>query len=604
MKKTKLVLLMMFAFMAAAIAGNRDSDPSLDFRFANEQVVQEGDTYYFLFDVEVRATVAGTFHRDMQVYFDYNPAVFGTSIKANDKITVEKIGIMAEEFAGNFKYIWVNESIPQGYGTDNTPTRYYITSETNFPGFPPSEMFHTEVPADWAGYMRAKIEISSFGHPAGIRLIGMIGNTTFMDGGQYYQSITAQPVVYAFPYGYMNDLMEYMIVLDTDPFIVSITPVESISVPFGTLLPDAILELPATTTITDSDAQVHVVDLAWTIPTYNANLAGDYEAIATFELPEGVVQSEPETTLEVTTTVTVLEAPVYTLSLFAVPEEGGEVFGAGQYSEGETANVNAVANEGWFFVNWTDLDGNLVSEQPANSITVTEDLTLFANFEEEIVEPEVFSVVLFSFPEEGGFVTGEGEFEAGTEVTVIATPNEGWEFLGWAEQPLQKEFFLSEDPVYTFIMPERDLTLIGGFGPVEVEPETYILTLLVNPEGAGEVFGAGEYEEGEVASVDAVPNEGWVFVNWTDTEDNIISEMPANEIPMTANLTLIANFMEEFVPEIYTLTLLVNPEGAGEVFGAGEYEEGEVASVDAVPNEGWVFVNWTDTEDNIISEMP
>ncbi|TVQ07982.1 MAG: T9SS C-terminal target domain-containing protein, partial [Bacteroidetes bacterium] len=130
-------------------------------------------------------------------------------------------------------------------------------------------------------------------------------------------------------------------------------------------------------------------------------------------------------------------------------------------------------------------------------------------------------------------------------------------------------------------------------------------TLLVNPEGAGEVFGAGDYEEGTFASVNAVANEGWVFVNWTDTEDNIISEMPANDIPMTADLTLIANFEEEVVIiDPFILTLLVNPEGAGEVFGAGVYEEGETASVNAVPNEGWLFVNWTDLEGNVISEMP
>ncbi|MDX9846780.1 MAG: hypothetical protein RBT74_07360 [Tenuifilaceae bacterium] len=48
----------------------------------------------------------------------------------------------------------------------------------------------------------------------------------------------------------------------------------------------------------------------------------------------------------------------------------------------------------------------------------------------------------------------------------------------------------------------------------------------------------------------------------------------------------------------YTLTLTVNPTGAGVVTGAGEYTEGTAVTLTATPNEGYSFVNWTigDTE--------
>ncbi|MFW5726062.1 MAG: InlB B-repeat-containing protein, partial [Bacteroidota bacterium] len=496
MKKIKLLLLILFAFMATTIANNKDSDPSMDFRFANEQVVEEGGTYYFMFDVQVRASVAGTFHRDMQVYFDYNPAVFGNSIKANDKITVEKIGIMAEEFSGIPKYIWVNEGTPQGYGTDNTPSRYYITSESSFSTTPANEMFHTEVPTDWAGYMRAKIEITNFGHPAGIQLISSIGNTTFMDGGQYYQSETAQPVVYATPYGYINNLMEYII---TSGEPAEYTLVVDINGNGGVLVDGLSYTIPL---IFEEGTVVNlqaVPDSDWEFTGWTGDLtSANVNETITMDGDKFIEANFTE-----------IPPQIYLLTLLVNPEGAGEVTGAGEYEEGEIASVDAVANEGWVFVNWTDTEDNVIFEMPANDIPMTENLTLVANFVEEFI------------------------------------------------------------------------------------PDTYTLTLMANPEGAGEVFGAGEYEEGEFASVNAVANEGWVFVNWTDTEDNIVSETPANDIPMTADLTLIANF-EEVPPPVYTLTLLVNPEGAGEVFGAGEYEEGEIASVDAVPNEGWVFVNWTD----------
>ncbi|GEM_PF-1602951 len=138
-----------------------------------------------------------------------------------------------------------------------------------------------------------------------------------------------------------------------------------------------------------------------------------------------------------------------------------------------------------------------------------------------------------------------------------------------------------------------------------VTPDTFTLTLLVNPEDAGVVTGAGDYEAGEEVSVTAAANPGWEFVNWTDLDDNVVSTEPDNLIMMPAeDLTLIANFQEVEGPDTYTLTLLVNPEEAGEVTGAGEYEEAEEVLVNATANPGWEFVNWTDPDDNVISDVP
>ena len=77
----------------------------------------------------------------------------------------------------------------------------------------------------------------------------------------------------------------------------------------GTLEADAIAALATQITITDTDAAEHVVDLSWTIASYDANTPADYTATGTFALPVGVVQSDPVTPLEVTALVTVT-APV------------------------------------------------------------------------------------------------------------------------------------------------------------------------------------------------------------------------------------------------------------------------------------------------------
>jgi len=57
-----------------------------------------------------------------------------------------------------------------------------------------------------------------------------------------------------------------------------------------------------------------------------------------------------------------------------------------------------------------------------------------------------------------GTVEGAGRYTEGTEITVTATPNEGYEFVNWTEG----ETIVSELPAYTFTV-ERTLTLAANF---------------------------------------------------------------------------------------------------------------------------------------------
>ncbi len=68
------------------------SQPQLTWRFANCEVINAGTQLQF--DVEVKANVAGSFQRDLQVYFDYNTAAFGSNIVANGKITYTPLALM------------------------------------------------------------------------------------------------------------------------------------------------------------------------------------------------------------------------------------------------------------------------------------------------------------------------------------------------------------------------------------------------------------------------------------------------------------------------------------------------------------------------------
>ena len=73
----------------------------------------------------------------------------------------------------------------------------------------------------------------------------------------------------------------------------------------------------------------------------------------------------------------------FTISVSAVPTEGGTVTGGGTYQQGQQCTVTATANEGYTFYNWTE-DGEQVSAEANYTFTVTGNSALEANFHQQI----------------------------------------------------------------------------------------------------------------------------------------------------------------------------------------------------------------------------
>lgn len=98
--------------------------------------------------------------------------------------------------------------------------------------------------------------------------------------------------------------------LNTIQTIEQIDQTNKIEVDFGKSEDEAIALLSKETKITDSLGNQHSVTLNWTLENYSPNKAGEYTAIGSFELPQGVHQTVPESKLEVSTKVLIKEKPV------------------------------------------------------------------------------------------------------------------------------------------------------------------------------------------------------------------------------------------------------------------------------------------------------
>ena len=169
----------------------------------------------------------------------------------------------------------------------------------------------------------------------------------------------------------------------------------------------------------------------------------------------------------------------YEITVSANPAEGGHVSGAGIYDDGSLCTLNAEANEGYYFVNWTQ--GNqVVATEPSFSFIVREDAHFVAHFE-EIIIINTYDIVVAANPADYGTVEGGGTYDEGETCTITATPTPGHTFIGWTEDGIT----VSENAEYSFIV-TADHSFVAIFDVDGMEEnESKQLVLYPNPANAG-----------------------------------------------------------------------------------------------------------------------
>ncbi|MFA7331154.1 MAG: hypothetical protein WC326_08780 [Candidatus Delongbacteria bacterium] len=167
------------------------------------------------------------------------------------------------------------------------------------------------------------------------------------------------------------------------------------------------------------------------------------------KLPEGQYQS---ITGDLVFSLHTSAAPTATIDASALPVDAGTVFGAGVYPLGSSATLTATPGPGFGFERWTE-NGAEISVNPQYTIQVSGDRSLVAHF------VPACAVTLEGWPALGGQLAGAGSYNAGTPVTVTATPSLGYAFTGWLEWGAT---LVSTSPSYTFTA-TTDLLLVAQF---------------------------------------------------------------------------------------------------------------------------------------------
>ena len=178
---------------------------------------------------------------------------------------------------------------------------------------------------------------------------------------------------------------------------------------------------------------------------------------------------------------------------------------------------------------------------------------------------------------EGGTVSTEGgTYDEGTDVTITATPSEGYRFTGW-----EGNDSTSESLTITLNSNQTFQALFELIPPVQY-------TLTVTAGEGGSVTDGGTYDDGTEVTITATPNEGYSFVRWDGLEDT------SNEITVlvSSNTTVVAIFQ---VIAQFTVTISASEGGTVSSIG-GIFIEGYELSVEALPNTGYEFLRWEEVD--------
>ena len=216
----------------------------------------------------------------------------------------------------------------------------------------------------------------------------------------------------------------------------------------------------------------------------------------------------------------------YNLITTVAPSMAGwvEQSGQGIYENGKEVTLIAHAYPDYVFDHW-ESDGKNVSEETTYRFTMPgKHVYLRAVYDwkpQSPIEPEIgYCLYVNTSDPEAGYVSqsGNGIYELGDEVTVIASPTKDYDFIGWYDEA---GMCLSTDISYTLTISKRTTTIEARFkkreAPVdEGKLEAKFRELPVDLEVEGGENGWAEVTRyrGDVINLKAEPIVDHTFMGW------------------------------------------------------------------------------------------
>ena len=270
----------------------------------------------------------------------------------------------------------------------------------------------------------------------------------------------------------------------------------------------------------------------------------------------------------------------FTVTTSANPADGGTVTldpPGPTYPPGTQIQVTATPANGFSFTNWS---GDLSGTNPSTFVTVNGNMNIVANF----------SSAQFTF---NATSAGNGSVDwtpkkalygSGDVVTVTATPDSGFYFIGWTG-----DLTSSLNPLDVTINGNTSIT--ANFAPLVC----YTLTTAAAPVDGGTVdvdvppnCEGGRYLVGTLVTLTATPNAQKRFVGWSGSITGTVSPV---QVSINNDMTVVASFEDDVYPLNTTVI------GSGSIAKLPDqpagYFLGQVVTLTATAAPGWTFSGWS-----------
>lgn len=204
--------------------------------------------------------------------------------------------------------------------------------------------------------------------------------------------------------------------------------------------------------------------------------------------------------------------------------------------EGTKVELTATPDEGYHFVEWQVLSGDVLIENnsfimPAAEVRI-----------QAVFEADTYTVTLNA----NGGTINSGDVTSYTYGVGAVLPTAdnmsytGHTFNGWYE-----DSSFSGSPVTAISATDTgDKTFYAKWVPVKPGAQSYTVLVSANPEAGGTVSGGGTYTENTYVTVTAAAKEGYRFVKWTE-DGSAVSDSADYAFTVTADRTLTAVFEKE-----------------------------------------------------------
>ena len=300
------------------------------------------------------------------------------------------------------------------------------------------------------------------------------------------------------------------------------------------------------------------------------------------------------------------EPTSHLLSLMSNPMWGGSVIGNGNYIYGKTVHVAATAAEGYRFAGWTG--GNFADANASSTtLTVTDSTTITAKFEKIL-----YNVNVTVIPFGAGNVSGDGFFEHGQTVTLLASPIKGYLLSHWSGTTLA-----SSNSQTQILTVTGDLNLVVTFERhADAGTLSYALEATDFEAGWKESSWFGYFHQ-------ATPDWAyhidfaWIFTNpendasmwfwhpklgWLWTNKNIYPYALRRKGYSWKYFSRLSDGTFAYYDysssswqtdlDIFEMQTVAYPEEGGTVSRGGSFKQGSVATLTATPAEGYAFKRW------------